>query len=68
MPQQQERDGRMIVLAVVGFVAICGLLGVLFMMHKDPEGWWKTVKEAVLGGDMSENTVKGGGLESPGRD
>jgi hypothetical protein len=27
-------------------------LGVLFMMHRDPEGWWTTLKKAVFGGDI----------------
>lgn len=66
MSQQQGRSRGMTILVVVGFVVIACGLGVVFMMHRDPEGWWTTLKEAVLGGDMEGATPIGGPLKNPG--
>ena len=51
---------------VLGFVLVACGLGVVFLMRRDPEGWWTTLKEAVLGGDMSVMS-SGGPLSKPGQ-
>lgn len=62
--QQQGNGRKIIVLAGVAFVLIACGLGVLFMMHRDPEGWWTTLWGALLGGDMSGTTFENEGLQS----
>ncbi len=51
--QQRGPSRGLVVGLVVGFVVVACGLGVVFMMRRDPEGWWTTLKEMVLGGDMS---------------
>ena len=64
---QQRGPSRGIVVALVlGFVVVACGLGVVFMMRRDPEGWWTTLKEAVFGGDMSV-TPSGGPLIKQGQ-
>jgi hypothetical protein len=64
--QQRGPSRGLVVALVVGFVVIACGLGVVFMIRRDPEGWWTTLKEAVLGGDMSV-TPSGGPLIKSGQ-
>jgi uncharacterized membrane protein HdeD (DUF308 family) len=55
----------MIILVAAFFVVVSCGLGIVFMMHRDPEGWWTTLKEAVLG-DVEGVTPVGGPLKNSG--
>jgi hypothetical protein len=50
---QRERSSATSMAVVVGFVVLSCVLGIVFMRYRDPEGWWTTLKEFVLGGDMT---------------
>jgi Derlin-2/3 len=56
-PVERERSNIVKVVIVVVFVVTACGLGVLFMMHRDPEGWWTTLRGALFGGDMSSTTT-----------
>ncbi len=62
--QQGPSRGLVVALVVVFVVVACGL-GVVYMMHRDPEGWWTTLKEAMFGGDMGDVTPIGVPLKKP---
>ena len=47
---QQEQKRSMAVAAVVVFVVISCVLGMVFMWYRDPENWWTTLKEGLFGG------------------
>ena len=63
-PVQGGRSHLVAVLVVIGCVVVACGLGVVFMIHRDPERWWTTLKGAVLGGDISSTTVASKGLSS----
>ena len=66
-PIQRGRSNLVTVLAVAGCVVVALGLGVLFMMHRDPEGWWTTLKKAAFGGDiLSVGPATSKGLSSSG--
>lgn len=56
-PVERERSNFVKVVVLVVFVVIACGLGVLFMMHRDPEGWWTTLRGALFGDDISSNTI-----------
>jgi Derlin-2/3 len=63
-PIQRGRSHLVSVLVVIGCVVVACGLGVAFMVHRDPEGWWTTLKEAVFGGGISSATVASKDLSS----
>jgi Derlin-2/3 len=63
-PMPRGRSHLVNVLVVIGCVVVACGLGVVFMIHRDPERWWTTLKEAFFGGDISSATVASKGLSS----
>lgn len=55
-PMQRGRGRLVSVLVVIGCVVIALGLGVVVMMHRDPEGWWTTLRKVIFGGDIQSAT------------
>ena len=65
VPIQRGRSHLVNVLVVIGCVVVALGLGVVFMMHRDPEGWWTTLKKALFGGNILSTAETSKGLGSP---